>query len=131
MKNKQKQLVKGIILATALGLGWGIAGDISHAADNESSQIQTIKEWNRNTVYTKGAIVTYNEKQYKAKGTVLEYSPDEAKDELLDVWELFTDWKGNKIYDKDAIVTYKGIQYKAKLPGTGGLAPDKSKNLFK
>ncbi|PEN93846.1 hypothetical protein CN553_18200 [Bacillus cereus] len=126
MKNKQKQLIKGIMLSTVLGLGWGIAGDISHAAGNESYPIQTIQKWEEKTFYKKGSIVTYKGLQYQANYPIHFFSPDDHDLIVDDAWELFTDWKGNKIYDKDAIVTYKGLQYKSKLPGTGGIAPDKS-----
>ncbi|PEN88565.1 hypothetical protein CN553_23435 [Bacillus cereus] len=59
MKNKKKQMRKGIVLAITLGSGWNIAGDLSHATGNELSQIQIIVEWDEHKLYDKGDTVTY------------------------------------------------------------------------
>ncbi|PEN89773.1 hypothetical protein CN553_22480 [Bacillus cereus] len=123
IKNKKKQIGKGIVLATVLGLGWSVAGDISHAAGNELSQIQ-IDNWNEKKLYDKGDIVTYNGIQYEAQYGMCGIRPDES-------W----DWKAmnggipkrdkKKTYFKGMLVTYERIQYEAKYRSIGGSTPDK------
>ncbi|PEN81028.1 hypothetical protein CN553_29280 [Bacillus cereus] len=67
---------KGIVLATVLGLGWSVAGDISHAEGNGVSQIEETPEWDLEKRYVKGDIVTYNEKQYEAQCGMCGIKPD-------------------------------------------------------
>ncbi|WP_309411847.1 hypothetical protein [Bacillus cereus] len=119
MKNKKKQLIKGMMLATVLGLGVGVAGDISHAAGNELSQVQTIEEWRTGKVYEKDMIVKYNNQYYKACWesyvTIEGYEPDKTAS-----WKLINpdgsdiaEWRTGKVYEKDMIVKYNNQYYKA------------------
>ncbi|WP_142947240.1 hypothetical protein [Bacillus cereus] len=67
------------MLSTVLGLGWSVAGGLSHAAGNdELSQIQITDEWNENKLYDKGEIVIYNRIQYEAQECYLPGTPGET-----------------------------------------------------
>ena len=119
MKHKQKQWIKGLMLSTALGLGVSVAGDISHAAGNEGSQMQIVNEWNKNKLYDKNDIVTYEGVQYKPLTLTCVDRPNVTPSQ----WEVvkvddrknadgIKEWKQQQMYyNIGTIVTYKGVQY--------------------
>ncbi|PEN89772.1 hypothetical protein CN553_22475 [Bacillus cereus] len=113
MKNKKRQIGKGIVLATVLGLGWGVAGDISHAAGNNFSQKKIPAEWKEKEQYSQGAKVSYKGTQYKlVMGIIKGLNPDEYSS-----WEIIggkiPEWSAKRVYSKGEKVSYKGIEYEA------------------
>ncbi|WP_309411827.1 carbohydrate-binding protein [Bacillus cereus] len=116
MKNKKKQLIKGIMLSTVLGLGWGVTVDISHAAGNEFFQIEEAPEWSSEKEYVKGDIVTYNGVRYLARFDKPAawggyYIPNRSF-----FWKVLDapEWSREKSYMLDDIITYKGNKYRAR-----------------
>ncbi|WP_179871714.1 carbohydrate-binding protein [Bacillus cereus] len=120
MKNKKKQLIKGIMLSTVLGLGWSVVGDVSHAAGNEISQTA---EWNKKIKYVKGDIVTYNGIQYVTQQSICGFSPDE-----IDVWKPMNGakpgWNAKEGYAKGDKVLYNGTIYELMWGTIIGKSPD-------
>ncbi|PEN84503.1 hypothetical protein CN553_27735 [Bacillus cereus] len=115
MKNKKKQLIKGIMLSTALGLGWGVAGDISHAAGSELAQKQGPAEWNSDVFYKVGDIVTYNENQYVL---VVQLSMRGVPPYEYDGWKRIAEqhlnqWNEMNTYDIGEMVSFDGSLYEA------------------
>ncbi|PEN75547.1 hypothetical protein CN553_31705 [Bacillus cereus] len=114
MKNKKKQLIKGIMLLTVLGLGWGVAGDISHAVGNELSQGEETPQWDGARSYFKGNIVTYNGIQYEALWDV----DGGKRPDISGRWKQLNgeipEWSSEKEYFKGDTVIYQGVQYKAR-----------------
>ncbi|PEN75393.1 hypothetical protein CN553_31785, partial [Bacillus cereus] len=132
MKNKRKQIGQGIMLATVLGLGWGVAGDISHAAGNEGSQKQEAPKWTEQTLYKSGDIVSY-------EGTAYEMIYFSSKGDRPDVtsskWKvrgMLARWDSIGFYFKGDSVTYKGKKYEMIDDYFSmGDEPDKSSSKWK
>ncbi|PEN82387.1 hypothetical protein CN553_28760 [Bacillus cereus] len=134
MKNKKQQWIKGIMLATVLGLGWGVAGDISHAAGTESSQIQGIAAWNEESEYGKGDKVVYNETEYelmwgnvklqdkKDENGKVSLSPDNHI-QWKTIGGKLPEWNADRGYLEGHKVSYNGTEYQATKLITGGTKP--------
>ncbi|WP_179871752.1 hypothetical protein [Bacillus cereus] len=139
MKNKKKQLIKGIMLSTVLGLGWSAAGDISHAAGNELSQIQETAEWKAKREYVKGAKVSYKGTEYQLMWGNLkpQVTEDERTRKIMKVVSLGPDnhiqwhpiggetpeWSAKRGYLEGAKVSYNRAVYQATKLILGGINP--------
>ncbi|PEN95267.1 hypothetical protein CN553_16775 [Bacillus cereus] len=102
MKTKKKQLIKGIMLSTVLGLGWIVAGDISQAAGHGLSQEEETPQWNEQALYKAGNIVSYEGIQYEAQ----DFSWGKQPSKTLRWRPLKREKKANKSYYSDAILSY-------------------------
>ncbi|PEN85319.1 hypothetical protein CN553_26930, partial [Bacillus cereus] len=98
--------------STVLGLGWNVAGDLSHAAGNGISQIEETPEWSAEKTYNIGEIVTYKAIRYEARFNNL---TGVLKPNRFASWKVLNvpEWSSKKIYWTDDTVTYNGIEYRA------------------
>ncbi|PEN93848.1 hypothetical protein CN553_18210, partial [Bacillus cereus] len=98
------------------------AGDISHAAGNEGSQIEVTATFDMYKDYNVGEVVTYEGKRYI---NLIGYPSNGASPVESASWEWrlieegVKEWNPNRIYDIGEVAYYKGDLYEAQCITTG------------